>query len=55
MFTFQPPRAKPVPDFKRLQKKFQQNLEDVKRQKNQETTQPEPFHFHNPKSTANMR
>lgn len=55
MFTFQPPRAKQVPDFKRLQKQFQQNLEDVKRQKAQSTTVPEPFHFHNPKSTAGMR
>lgn len=32
-FTFMPTKAKPVPDFKRLQKTFQQNLEDVKKQK----------------------
>ncbi len=50
-----PPKAKPVPDFKRLQKQFQQNLEEVKRAKNQSATVPEPFHFHNPKSTASMR
>lgn len=55
MFSFQPPKAKPVPDFKRLQKQFQQNLEDVKREKNQASTVPEPFHFHNPKPTASMR
>lgn len=55
LFTFQPPKAKPVPDFKRLQKQFQQNLEDVKREKNQSATIPDPFHFHNPKPTASMR
>jgi len=43
LFSFQPPKAKPVPDFKRLQKQFQQNLEEVKREKNMSTTIPEPF------------
>ena len=55
LFTFMPPKAKAVPDFKRLQKRFQQNLEEVKRMKNQSTTVPEPFIFHNPKSTVSMR
>jgi hypothetical protein len=55
LFSFQPPKAKPVPDFKRLQKQFQQNLEEVKREKNMSTTIPEPFQFHNPKPTASMR
>ena len=55
LFTFMPPKAKPVPDFKRLQKQFQQSLEELKRLKNQSATVPEPFHFHNPKSTASMR
>lgn len=55
LFSFMPQKAKPVPDFKRLQKQFQQNLEDVKRTKNQSATVPEPFHFHNPKPTASMR
>ena len=51
--TFQPPRAKPVPDFKRLQRQFQQSL-DLKR-RSQALTQPAPFVFHQPKSTAGMR
>ena len=55
MFSFMPGKAKPVPDFKRLQKQFVQNLEDLKRQKHMSTTVPEPFHFHNPKPTARMR
>jgi hypothetical protein len=50
-----PPKAKPVPDFKRLQKTFVENLEELKRQKHMSTTVPEPFHFHNPKPTARMR
>jgi len=55
IFTFMPPKAKPVPDFKRLQKNFVENLEELKRQKHMSTTVPEPFHFHNPKPTARMR
>lgn len=55
LFSFMPPKAKAVPDFKRLQKNFQQQLEDVKREKNQSVTIPEPFQFHNPKPTASMR
>jgi len=55
MFSFMPPKAKPVPDFKRLQKNFVENLEELKRQKHMSTTVPEPFHFHNPKPTARMR
>ncbi len=54
-FTFQPPKAKPVPDFKRLQKTFQQTLEEQKKQNHLSATKPTPFHFHNPKSTASMR
>ena len=30
-FSFQPPRAKPVPDFQRLQKHFQQSLESKRK------------------------
>ena len=44
-----------MPDFKRLQKTFVENLEELKRQKHMSTTVPEPFHFHNPKPTARMR
>lgn len=44
-----------MPDFKRLQKTFQQTLEEQKRQNHLSATKPEPFHFHNPKSTASMR
>ncbi len=55
LFTFMPPKAKAVPDFKRLQKNFMQNLEELKRQKHMSTTVPQPFHFHNPKPTARMR
>ena len=55
LFSFMPPKAKPVPDFKRMQKQFQHTLEEVKKQKNLSATVPEPFHFHNPKSTASMR
>lgn len=55
LFTFMPRKAKAVPDFKRLQKQFQQSLEEVKRQKNMSTTVPQPFTFHQPKSTAKMR
>jgi Uncharacterised protein family UPF0564 len=51
--TFQPPRAKPVPDFKRLQKQFQHSLENNR--KSHSVTEPTPFTFHQPKSTANMR
>jgi len=41
--TFQPPRAKPVPDFERLQKNFQTSLDKKKTSK--KLTQPEPFMF----------
>jgi hypothetical protein len=51
--TFQPPRAKPVPDFKRLQKQFQSSLES--KRKSQTVTEPTPFTFHMPKSTAKLR
>jgi hypothetical protein len=44
-----------VPDFKRLQKTFQQTLEEQKKQNHLSATKPDPFHFHNPKSTASMR
>lgn len=50
-----PAKARPVPDFKRLQKEFVENLEEMKRQKHMSTTVPQPFHFHNPKPTARMR
>lgn len=50
-----PPKAKPVPDFKRLQKDFVHNLEELKRQKQLKNTDLKPFHFHNPKPTARMR
>lgn len=53
MFSFAPPRAKPVPDFKRLQKQFQHSLET--KRKSHKKTEPNPFTFHLPKSTANMR
>ena len=55
LFPFMPPKAKPVPDFKRLQKDFVHTLEELKRQKQLKTTDFKPFHFHNPKPTARMR
>lgn len=55
LFPFMPPKAKPVPDFKRLQKDFVHNLEELKRQKQLKNTDLKPFHFHNPKPTARMR
>jgi len=51
--TFQPPRAKPVPDFKRLQRQFQQSLDHQR--KSHSVTQPVSFTFHQPKPTAGMR
>ena len=54
-YRFMTPNAKAVPDFKRLQLKFQQALEDQKKENLSSATELEPFNFHNPKSTASMR
>jgi len=52
-WSFQPPRAKPVPDFRRLQKQFQASLES--KRKEFKSTEPQPFTFHQPKPTAELR
>ena len=46
-YTFQPPRAKPVPDFDRLQTQFQQSLE--RNRSSKATTIPQPFQFNEPR------
>ncbi|KRX08049.1 hypothetical protein PPERSA_06227 [Pseudocohnilembus persalinus] len=42
-FTFQPPKAKPIPDFERLHQEFQESLDSVKQ--NKALTQPIEFNF----------
>ena len=42
-FSFEPPRARPVPDYKKQQQVFQKTLEKHKMQR--QSTQPQPFNF----------
>ena len=41
--TFEPPRAKPIPDFDRLQRNFQETLD--RKKSSQKKTEPKPFKF----------
>jgi Uncharacterised protein family UPF0564 len=52
-FTFQPPRARSVPNFQRLQKAFVTQMEQ--RKKAVAPTIPKPFNFHQPKPSARLR
>ena len=52
-FSFKPPAAKEVPDFKRLHKEFAAQLERNK--SGTKLTEPKPFHFHEPKNDPSLR
>lgn len=52
-FTFQPPRARSVPNFRKLQKAFVTQMEQ--RKKGVAPTVPKPFNFHQPKPSARLR
>jgi hypothetical protein len=52
-FTFQPPRARSVPNFQRIQKAFVTQMEQ--RKKAVAPTIPKPFNFHQPKPSARLR
>lgn len=52
-FSFQPCRAKSVPDFRRLQKAFITKLERNKKSKN--PTTPRPFKFNQARPSAKLR
>ena len=53
MFGFQPPRARSVPNFRKLQKAFVTQMEQRKKAK--APTIPKPFNFHQPKPAAHLR
>lgn len=52
-FNFQPPRARSVPNFRKIQKEFVTKMEALKRSK--APTIPKPFKFHQPKPAAHLR
>mmetsp|Transcript_7931 Transcript_7931/g.11107 ORF Transcript_7931/g.11107 Transcript_7931/m.11107 type:complete len:151 (+) Transcript_7931:1264-1716(+) len=52
-FPFAPPRARSVPNFRKLQKDFVTKMEQLKMSK--EPTKPMPFRFHAPKPAAHLR
>lgn len=52
-FSFQPPRARSVPNFRQLQKAFVTSME--KRKKEVKVTEPKPFKFHQNKPSAELR
>ena len=52
-FSFRPPRARSVPNFRKLQKNFVTQMEA--RKKAQPLTIPKPFNFHQPKPQASLR
>ena len=52
-FSFRPPRARSVPNFRKLQKNFVTQMEA--RKKAQPLTIPKPFKFHQPKPQASLR
>ena len=52
-FPFAPPRARSVPNFRKIQKDFVTKMEQLKKSK--EPTRPKPFHFHAPKPAAHLR
>lgn len=53
MFSFMPPRARSVPNFRKLQKTFVTKMEALKKSK--APTIPRPFNFHKPKPAAHLR
>ena len=53
LFSFQPPRARSVPNFRKIQKQFVTKMEALKKSK--EPTVPKPFNFHQPKPAAHLR
>lgn len=52
-FSFQPPRARSVPNFRKIQKEFVTKMEALKKSK--APTVPQPFKFHQPKPAAHLR
>ena len=52
-YSFRPPRARSVPNFKQLQKSFVTKMEQLK--KGKAPTIPKPFNFHQPKPAAHLR
>lgn len=52
-FSFQPPRARSVPNFRKIQKEFVTKMEALKKSK--APTIPRPFNFHQPKPAAHLR
>jgi hypothetical protein len=52
-FSFRPPRARSVPNFRKLQKTFVTQMEA--RKCAQPLTVPKPFNFHKPKPQASLR
>jgi hypothetical protein len=53
MYSFQPPRARSVPNFRKIQKAFVTQMEQRKKAK--APTIPRPFNFHQPKPAAHLR
>ena len=53
LFSFEPPRARSVPNFRKIQKQFVTKMEALKKSK--EPTIPQPFKFHQPKPAAHLR
>ena len=53
LFNFQPPRARSVPNFRKIQKEFVTKMEALKKSK--AATKPQPFKFHQPKPAAYLR
>lgn len=47
LYSFRPPRARSVPNFRKLQKNFVTQMEA--RKKSKPLTIPKPFNFHQPK------
>jgi len=52
-FSFCPPRARSVPNFRKIQKEFVTKMEQLKKSK--APTVPQPFNFHKPKPAAYLR
>lgn len=53
LFDFKPIRARSVPDFRKIQKEFVTEMEQMKKSK--KPTIPKPFKFHEPKPSAQLR
>ena len=52
-FDFCPPRARSVPNFRKIQKAFITQME--MRKKSKAPTIPKPFNFHQPKPAAHLK